>query len=256
LAPRSRLLPSLVLFAVIASMAGAQALAIELPTALTAPLDDPSRRSQVLTWTLIATTAALFFGGLSLVFYRLIGLLRSEIAARQRLEARLREMAYTDALTGALNRRSFIEQFRRLRAQASRDGQPLALISCDLDLFKQFNDTWGHEMGDNALVHFVGVVRGVLREGDLFARAGGEEFLILLPNTAMDAAQSVADRLHESLNATPIDIHGMFVPLTASIGLAVVIADEDEDRSLRRADSALYEAKRQGRNRVCVAEAA
>jgi diguanylate cyclase (GGDEF)-like protein len=100
------------------------------------------------------------------------------------------------------------------------------------------------------------VVRGVLREGDLLCRAGGEEFLVLLPNTALNVARSVADRLHEALNGTPIDIHGMFVPLTASIGVAMVVPDEDEDRALRRADSALYEAKRLGRNIVCVAKAA
>jgi diguanylate cyclase (GGDEF)-like protein len=203
-----------------------------------------------------ATLAALFFGLLSLGFYRLNRRLKIEIGRRNALEARLRAMAYTDALTGALNRRSFIEQFRRLRAQASRNNQSMSLISCDLDLFKQFNDTWGHEMGDRALTHFVGVVRGVLREGDLLCRAGGEEFLILLPNTALNAARSVADRLHEALNGTPIDIHGMFVPLTASIGVATVVPDEDEDRALRRADSALYEAKRLGRNIVCVARAA
>jgi diguanylate cyclase (GGDEF)-like protein len=209
--------------------------------------------SRFYLWSAAATLAALFFGALSLGSYRLNRRLRTEIGNRELLETRLREMAYTDALTGALNRRSFIEQFRRLRAQASRDNQPLSLISCDLDLFKQFNDTWGHEMGDHALTHFVDVVRGVLREGDLLCRAGGEEFLVLLPNTPLAAARSVADRLHESLNATPMDIHGMYVPLTASIGVAIVVPDEDEDRALRRADSALYEAKRRGRNMVYVA---
>lgn len=215
--------------------------------------DRPRDLGRFYLWSGAATLAALFFGALSLGSYRLNQRLRQEIGNREQLEARLREMAYTDALTGALNRRSFIEQFRRLRAQASRDNQSLSLISCDLDLFKQFNDTWGHEVGDHALTHFVAVVRGVLREGDLLCRAGGEEFLILLPNTALTAARSVADRLHESLNATPMDIHGMYVPLTASIGVAIVVPDEDEDRALRRADSALYEAKRRGRNMVYVA---
>jgi diguanylate cyclase (GGDEF)-like protein len=216
----------------------------------------PADLSTVYLWVGGAGAVALFFGALSLAFYRLNRRLRTEIDNRVLLEQRLREMAYTDALTGALNRRSFIEQFRRLRAQASRDNQSLSLISCDLDLFKQFNDTWGHEMGDQALTHFVAVVRSVLREGDLLARSGGEEFLILLPNTALHAARSVAERLHDALNATAMDIHGMYVPLTASIGVAMVVPEEDEDRALRRADSALYEAKRQGRNVVCVAKAA
>jgi diguanylate cyclase (GGDEF)-like protein len=222
-------------------------------------LFEPVRRQDLARfylWLALASLTALFFGALSLGFYRLNRRLRQEIANRVLLEARLRDMAYTDSLTGALNRRSFIEQFRRLRAQASRDNQSISLISCDLDMFKQFNDTWGHEMGDNALTHFVTVVQSVLREGDLLARAGGEEFLILLPNTSLLAARSVADRLHEALNATAMDIHGMYVPLTASIGVAMVIPEEDEDRALRRADSALYEAKRLGRNTVCVARAA
>ncbi|HET7776390.1 MAG TPA: sensor domain-containing diguanylate cyclase, partial [Azospira sp.] len=179
--------------------------------------------------------------------WRLIWLLREQGMARQELF----RMATTDDLTGCLNRRHFMEALAREFSRSQRHGDPLSLMVLDLDFFKRINDGYGHAVGDKALAAFVAAARNCLRQSDLLARLGGEEFAILLPVTAIAQAQPVAERLREQVADIRIATPQGVVQFTVSIGIAAygpqVMSAED---FLLRADRALYAAKGAGRNRV------
>jgi diguanylate cyclase (GGDEF)-like protein len=170
-----------------------------------------------------------------------------------RLVNRFRNLAEQDYLTGCLNRATLE---RRLTVEAERSLQveePLACVFFDLDHFKTVNDRFGHQIGDTALVHVVRVVQGALRKVDTLGRLGGEEFLVLLPGTHVTGAREAAERMRIALETTPLIVEGAPVTLTASFGVAVLGAGESTDSLLHRADVAMYQAKRNGRNRVEVA---
>ena len=121
----------------------------------------------------------------------------------------------------------------------------------DIDYFKKINDTYGHGVGDDAIKAFVGVCLGVLRREDVLGRTGGEEFAVLLPQTGLDGAEAVAERLRQRVEAIELLLGGERVRFTVSIGAAEVRAEETSiEMTLTRADRALYEAKAKGRNRV------
>jgi diguanylate cyclase (GGDEF)-like protein len=119
----------------------------------------------------------------------------------------------------------------------------------DIDYFKRVNDNWGHQAGDDGLIHFVNLCRKNLREGDILGRMGGEEFAILMPDTDVEQAEIVADRIRTMLEEQPLLFSGTRIPLTVSIGISEVTA-EGIEIALSNADEALYEAKHEGRNRV------
>lgn len=152
-----------------------------------------------------------------------------------------------DPLTGALTRSAF----HRLASDLA--GAPATLIIADIDHFKSFNDRFGHLAGDAALCHVVGVLAANCRKEDLLARFGGEEFLMLLPRTTPDEGRRVAERLCAELRQTPVSIDGAAYPVTASFGVADVKTPRDLSAAIARGDSALYAAKRGGRDRVCEA---
>ena len=167
---------------------------------------------------------------------------------------RLEKLAAQDALTGAYNRR----HFRTLAAQATsiarRQGRPVAVLMIDLDHFKGINDTHGHATGDETLRSLVHVCHATLREGDILGRYGGEEFCVLLPETDLDTAAHVAERLREAVAGLVLEGADGPFHITASIGAAAWDqADANIEPSLDRADQALYQAKKGGRNRVAVA---
>lgn len=200
--------------------------------------------------------------------------LRDEIAAHAAtLEAQVRErtaeleqrnrelkeqrraieaLANTDALTGALSRRHFLELAGRERARAAREGGGLAVLLLDIDHFKRVNDTHGHAGGDAVLRAFHATCAAQLRAHDLLGRLGGEEFGVVLPATGREVARQVAERLRAAVAAGPVTLPGgAAVAITVSIGLAFTAsAAEDIDSLLAAADAALYRAKREGRNRV------
>jgi diguanylate cyclase (GGDEF)-like protein len=170
-----------------------------------------------------------------------------DVTARHRLEAELRRLANTDALTGVANRRRFFE----IAAQVMADGDRLAVLVFDFDSFKAVNDGYGHAVGDQVLVEVARVCRSVLDEGYLLARLGGEEFGVLLPGCDQAAAAAVAERLRAVVERTPVAVSTFRLQVTISIGGACSIRDErDFDALLVRADRELYAAKRAGRNRV------
>jgi diguanylate cyclase (GGDEF)-like protein len=165
-------------------------------------------------------------------------------------EKGLREMAATDFLTGALNRRSFVESGQRECRRARRNGSPLALLMMDIDHFKAFNDTYGHSAGDAALRATVATCRANLRSTDLLGRWGGEEFVILLPETDYEGGLHVAEILRSAVADLSVPGTGR-AQVRISIGGAVwTPEDTNLDTLLRRADQALYQAKLRGRNSV------
>ncbi len=175
-------------------------------------------------------------------------------------ETRYQEMASTDSLTGLTNRRRFLEIAERELARSRRYGSPLALVLVDLDHFKAVNDRFGHLAGDQVLVAAARALAGGLRDVDVIARHGGEEFAILLPETDGPGGREVAERCSHLLASTeiPVETTGPSVTITASMGVAAVggAIGMSLDEMLRRADAALYAAKRAGRDRVEVAPAA
>ena len=171
----------------------------------------------------------------------------------RRLVERLTQEARVDGLTGLLNRRGFAECAAAELARARRDGSSLALVSFDLDNFKVVNDEWGHQVGDRVLVAVSRLVESHLREVDVLARMGGEEFLALLPGTDVDSAQLVAERVRSAL-AEWRDPGAELPKVTVSAGVAAASAPADIEQLLKAADRGLYAAKGSGRNRTVVAE--
>jgi diguanylate cyclase (GGDEF)-like protein len=157
--------------------------------------------------------------------------------------------AHTDPLTNLANKRGIQDTIRRLHAHAARTGSPLSVVLADLDHFKRINDTYGHERGDEALAAAAEALSGGVRRSDFVGRMGGEEFIVLLPDTAADAAQIVANNLRRAIGSMRLPgVHG---GLTASFGVATFPdASLEIDALLRLADRALYLAKKLGRDRV------
>ena len=175
-------------------------------------------------------------------------LIGAVLMATDRVRTELEHVATHDGLTGALNRGAILALSEDEHERSVRYGQPFSLMMIDLDHFKAVNDNFGHQHGDKVLVHFAERARAALRRADRFGRYGGEEFLVLLPNTATDAALPVAQRIHTAL-AT-----GHALDCQVSIGVTHWRGPDDTlDTMLGRADAALYQAKGQGRNQTCTA---
>ncbi len=171
---------------------------------------------------------------------------------RYRLEQQLEAASNTDVLTGVSNRRHFVSTAMVEMARARREGAPLALLVIDLDHFKTVNDQYGHVAGDQVLRMVGGVCRDRSRPTDVVARLGGEEFAILLPGAGVAEASVVAEQVRLAIADTPVPVGGdVSVVATASIGVSVFASDDgDYQPMLARADTALYRAKRLGRNQV------
>lgn len=184
-----------------------------------------------------------------------IELQRKELAASNDL---LKSLSYLDALTNIPNRRFFDEFLGREWGLAVRERVPLCLIMVDIDQFKQFNDTFGHQTGDDILVHVATTLRGtVKRPGDLVARYGGEEFAAVLPKTDLIGARRIADQMLQAVEK--LDINHPFSPngrLTISLGLACIQPNDKElpENLINTADKALYQAKNAGGNRCVLAK--
>ncbi len=188
-----------------------------------------------------------------LVLFRLL-VLAKEHSLRVRLEAvKFYQLAHTDPLTGIANRRSIMEALRQALEQNQKTAQPLSLVLLDLDRFKQINDQYGHETGDNVLVHIAQVLKRNLRQSDQLGRWGGEEFVLLLPNTPLQEAHLLCKRLQQLLAENSLE---NLPPVSASFGVATTTSGDTPDYLVSRADTAMYISKQAGGNRVEVANQA
>jgi diguanylate cyclase (GGDEF)-like protein len=181
-----------------------------------------------------------------------------DITERKRIAAELLTLATTDFLTGLPNRREFMarmeDELERLQRSINDSATVLVL---DIDHFKIVNDNYGHATGDVVLRHMAGLMRACQRKIDVLGRVGGEEFAILLPGASLEAALAYAERLRASVAANALDVDGLAIPVTVSIGIAAMYrSDASVDAALVRADKTLYRAKQGGRNRVEMEEAA
>ncbi|VVN17280.1 hypothetical protein PS663_04160 [Pseudomonas fluorescens] len=160
--------------------------------------------------------------------------------------------AQTDELTGLMNRRAFFEHAQVLYEHCRHNRQPLCALMMDMDHFKEINDTYGHQAGDQVLRQIGGVISASFRQADVYGRLGGEEFAVLLPNTSLDTARAIAEQLIKAISGLASEpVQG----LSASLGVASThTLDQDLHGLMNTADKALYRAKAQGRNQVAVAE--
>jgi two-component system cell cycle response regulator len=196
---------------------------------------------------------------------------RNELIARVRTQVRRKryaeslrnnveqaiEMAVVDALTGLNNRRYFDMNLASLLDQAAQEAKPLSLLVLDIDFFKKVNDTYGHDAGDEILRALAGRIRRAVRSVDLVCRLGGEDFVIVMPETSIDVASRVAERVRRAVEAEPFNVKEgqVAVPVTISIGIADRGSDANPDFIYKSADKALYESKASGRNKVTLAAA-
>jgi diguanylate cyclase (GGDEF)-like protein len=193
----------------------------------------------------LALVFALMFVGLNFALSKLV------IGPMARINARLEELATKDFLTDLVNRRRFFERLESEMAEARVKKLGLSVIIFDLDFFKRINDTFGHDSGDAVLRHTALRVRELLRSSDCAARFGGEEFIILLRETRIDAAMAIAEAVRAKIAGDPYDAVGT---VSASFGVSEWNHQEDARNLINRADKALYQAKHDGRNRVVRAQ--
>ncbi len=196
---------------------------------------------------------------------------KNEIIARVRTQVRRKryadslrnnvqaamEMAVVDPLTGLNNRRYLESHLVGLLEQAAQKGRPVSTMILDIDHFKRVNDSYGHDAGDEVLKSFAARVKRVVRGGDLMCRFGGEEFIVVMPDTKLSIAQIVGERIRAAVAGAPFEIEkgARAIPVTVSIGVADSNGDDTPDALFRRADQALYLSKNSGRNRVTAAAA-
>lgn len=174
-----------------------------------------------------------------------------DITEKKQMEAELQRLASTDVLTQSSNRRHFFECANHEFEQARLNGAPMAFLLLDIDDFKVVNDTYGHQEGDKVLQRIAESGRAALRRGDLFGRIGGEEFAAVFPGCAPDMAMQVAERLQREIQRLSFSHDDQTFGITVSQGLSSLVPeDESVDSLFARADAAMYQAKRQGKNRI------
>ena len=222
-------------------------ISIKLPMTL---FESATRKQGELLW---AGHGIMWFLGLAGLYAGYTGLRRRtkerDIAEEElkRVNAILEIKATTDSLTGISNRRRFLELLQAEIQEAKRYNMPLALIFFDIDHFKSVNDTYGHKAGDNVLQELSRIVTGMIRQTDIFARFGGEEFIILVLNNDVRTGRELAEKIRSRMSQHSFPQIGT---VTCSFGVAQFYPDDTSETFIKRADDAMYAAKQEGRNRV------
>jgi len=182
--------------------------------------------------------------------------LQREVEERKQAQSALERLATIDTLTGLANRRYFLELAERAFYQAQRYNRPLSVVMIDVDNFKQINDTFGHAAGDQVLAAISKRMQQVLRRSDILGRYGGDEFVVLLPETGQEGARRMTERLREAVARNVETIGKLDLPVSLSVGVASSfgMTNVTLDQLLQRADKALYTSKQSGRDRVTAFE--
>ena len=192
-----------------------------------------------------------------------IGELRKALDNLRKETSRLHQEASTDQLTGMMNYANLMESLEHQiniahkhphKNQQDPAGYPLCVIMIDLDFFKKINDTYGHVVGDFVLRHVASRIQASVRDFDMVGRFGGEEFVIIMTNADLELAKVIAERVRKGVMDTPLHLKELSIQVTISLGVAVLRKSERKEALLERADAAMYEAKRTGRNRVMIAK--
>lgn len=231
-----------------------QALAAEITTP--AAIEKTTYLNKLLFGTGVLLATALFFG--IFFIYPLIrkqateeGKLRAMTVSLSARSETLEHAALTDGLTGMQNRRYFDDALKEYLEEFRRIDKPVGLMILDLDHFKQVNDTHGHDVGDQVLRAVASCLKDMTRYHDVVARLGGEEFAVVTPNMDAELLSRFAERIRKAIANMSILSGNVRLKITTSVGLAIWDRKETAEEFYRRADRQLYEAKRQGRNRVC-----
>jgi len=219
---------------------------VESPIEFEVVTGEDSRYFEIRTWPLFSESLAFGSGRLGRA------VILADVTAQVQLREELRRRAETDPLTGVANRRRFHQALEIECARFARGRAPLSLLMIDLDHFKEINDRYGHPAGDVVLFSIAQRLSVSLRKTDLLARYGGEEFSILLPETRIEGARVIAERIREAVSRTPVEVDGELIPISVSVGVASHATDKEVHAEilLKKADLALYRAKATGRNRV------
>jgi two-component system cell cycle response regulator len=170
------------------------------------------------------------------------------------LNLKLKHEATHDPLTGVLNRRAILDNLTKELIRAKRRNTKLSIGLCDIDHFKNVNDRHGHQVGDDVLCSFVKVMQNTLRPYDLLGRYGGEEFLLVMPDSTMSAEEGLYERLRAKIADHKMMTRSGEVSITVSIGITCSTGDETADAMIAKADAALYRAKGNGRNQLAFAD--
>ena len=213
-------------------------------------LDAAARALGALTPLTPGGVVAVKWFNIVVVFLMFSALGRFYVGMVARAEKRLHELATRDPLTGLFNRRHFQSMSDHAVAHARRAEEGVAIVIADIDLFKHVNDAHGHDAGDKVLVRVSELMHQVFRDQDILARWGGEEFLMLLPDTDADGAAAAAERLRRAAEAATVTHGSKTIRFTVSLGATTLRTDETIADALGRADRALYASKAEGRNRV------
>ena len=174
--------------------------------------------------------------------------------ALERMNIELQKLASQDPLTECYNRREFFNLTSNEISKALRYGRNVAFLMLDIDFFKSINDDYGHAVGDKALKKIANICKNVCRESDIFGRIGGEEFAICCPDTDIQGAQVISERVREACANEPLEYEDKTFTVTVSIGVSLLKQGDTIEKAMKRADELLYEAKKQGRNRCIVEE--
>lgn len=210
-----------------------------------------SARQQFGGWYVRAAITLALTLTISLLLALTVSALSTSLRRSREMEAQLERMAITDSLTGLPNRRALDLTLEAEMHRARREQRELAVLMVDIDHFKRVNDTYGHAMGDAVLAEVAHRVESSARRpGDFVCRYGGEEFVVVLPETSSAGADLVAENIRANVAAAPVVTHGMSIEITVSVGIASARGDDEPGELIARSDTALYTAKRAGRNRV------
>jgi diguanylate cyclase (GGDEF)-like protein len=221
-------------------------------------VDTTSTRGRIAV--AIRNSVIMLLGVLALVFGCLYLPVRQGMRSLGRAQDKLQTLASTDVLTGISNRRHVLERVHEEHARMQREKREisrrtLAVSMIDIDFFKKVNDKYGHPAGDYVLREVASRLRASIRIYDTLGRYGGEEFLAVMPNTTLEEALIVSERMHKAVGFEPVTFEGITIPVTVSIGVASSYSpEEDSEHAIKRADDALYRAKETGRDRVLASE--